>query len=67
MKNEGMYCLDDVPDDYRIYGGFGIGLNQEIGIIFHPCNVFTIYTEEVTVPDECIPDLDQMKEYLGSP
>ena len=62
----GLFCFDQFPEGAAI-GGLQDGQSySQFTLTFAPCN-FASAEDLAYVTEDCIPDLDQMKKYLGTP
>lgn len=62
----GLYCLDSLPDDVTV-GGVKLGSDyNQLHILFTPCNFISEKIGAVGT-QECISDLAEQLDYLGSP
>lgn len=64
MRQNGLYCLDELPDDLKIGGGITSDWRSELTVAVVPCNAKFFWDDEIS-PD-CITDITAQKNYLGS-
>lgn len=61
LKKKGLWCLDDLPEDFSVGGSYQSSFNSEVGLMFFPCHVrgsAIFENSDDVVSEECIPDLE---------
>ena len=63
--DRGFYCIDWAKEDISLMGTFKYNSYDSIDIIMLPCHVTHNRNPDDFVSDECIPNFEEQKKYLG--